>query len=134
MNLPAMLFVLILLAGLWWLLRMRRSAGKAPADTDTEFHGGVAKTDYHAVSIKVGKRTCEAAKNMVGRRFLATAAPKLPLPGCTMMDCGCRFMHHQDRRAHRDRRSPFAPGGHGSGTGAFQSEQRDGEDRRKDDD
>lgn len=133
-NLPAMLFVLLLLAALWWLLRLRRTSGKKADDPKAVRHSGTRKSDYHAVSIKTGKRACDPAKNMVGRRYLATAAPKLPLAGCTLLDCSCRFVHHQDRRANRDRRSPFAPGGHGSSTGAFQTEQRAGSDRRKNDD
>ena len=68
--------------------------------------------------------------DMSGRRFLATAAPKLPLPECNVLDCNCRFAHHEDRRTHKDRRSPFGPGGSGGATGSFSSEQRDGVDRR----
>jgi hypothetical protein len=35
---------------------------------------------------------------MSGKRFLSGAAPKIPLPGCDVLDCKCRFIHHKDRR------------------------------------
>jgi hypothetical protein len=117
---------------LWWLLRLRRETTRDAAKTDSQPRSST--TQYHAVSIRVGKRACKPARDMVGRRFLASAAPKLPLPGCDVLDCDCRFSHHQDRRANRDRRSPFGPGGIGGGTGAYESEQRDGTDRRRDED
>ena len=50
---------------------------------------------------------CTAAREMEGRRFLSSAAPRLPLPDCDVLDCGCKFAHHPDRRAKQDRRSPF---------------------------
>jgi hypothetical protein len=132
MNLITIAFILILLGALWWLLRLRRETTRDAAKTDSQPRSST--TQYHAVSIRVGKRACKPARDMVGRRFLASAAPKLPLPGCDVLDCDCRFSHHQDRRANRDRRSPFGPGGIGGGTGAYESEQRDGTDRRRDED
>jgi len=122
--------VLLLLAASWWLLRQRRA--NSARDETPSIQRSSANTKFHAVSIKMGKRGCQAAKDMVGRRFLATAAPKLPLPGCDVIDCDCKFVHHQDRRSRKDRRSPFAHSGLGGGTGAFETEQRTG-DRRKDD-
>jgi hypothetical protein len=57
----------------------------------------------------------------------------LPLPDCDALECRCRFIHHKDRRAGRDRRSPFGPGGIGGHTGRYEQEQRKGTDRRKSD-
>lgn len=71
---------------------------------------------------------------MEGRRFLSTAAPKLPLPACDVLECNCRFIHHKDRRTGVERRSPFAPGGVGGISGKFEQEQRKGGDRRNGDD
>ena len=86
---------------------------------------------YHAVSITFDKNACPAAKEMAGRRFLSTAAPRLPLPECSALQCNCTFKHHGDRRAGKDRRSPFSAGGLSSATGSFEQEQRKGSDRRK---
>lgn len=90
------------------------------------------KSPYHAVSIRVGRSACLAAKTLEGRRYLAAEAPQLPLAECSSSDtCECRFIHHDDRRSGHDRRSPFAPGGVGSGTARIQRERREGSDRRK---
>lgn len=132
MDLLTVVFVLILLAALWWLFRLRRQPTAEDAKSNELKKG--TNSQYHSVSIRVGQRACKSAKEMVGRRFLATAAPKLPLPGCELIDCECKFLHHQDRRANRDRRSPFAAGRIGGATGAFESEQREGSDRRRDSD
>ena len=67
---------------------------------------------------------------MIGRRFLSSAATKLPLPGCDVLECNCRFVHHKDRRLGHDRRSAFRPGGFSSGTGRFEAEQRKSKERR----
>ena len=61
-----------------------------------------------------------------------SAAPRLPLPDCDAAECRCLFVHHDDRRSGKDRRSPFAPAGLAGGTGSFQKERRERSDRRKD--
>ena len=125
-------FTMILILGLrcasWWLVRKRREG--SPETSSYKVRPKTANTQFHAVSIKYEGRACEAAKNMIGRRFLATAAPRLPLAECDVLECSCRFAHHEDRRSHKDRRSPFGPGGSTGATGAFNAEQRDGSDRR----
>jgi len=123
-----MILILGLLVAVWWLLRKRREG--LPNPSSSQLRPKSANTQFHAVSIKYAGRTCDAAKNMSGRRFLATAAPKLPLPECDILDCSCRFAHHEDRRSRNDRRSPFGPGGSSGTTGSFNSEQRAGSDRR----
>jgi hypothetical protein len=132
MNLSTLLLILVLFVAIWWLLRKRRGSASTvtpstaanPRSTDSQFH---------AVSIKISGHSCKAAQEMSGRRFLATAAPKLPLPECDVLECTCRFAHHDDRRSNKDRRSPFGPGGVAGSTGSFTSEQRGGTDRRKSD-
>ena len=130
MQLTLLGIVLVLLI-VWLYLRQRRYAAeaKAPArKTDP------AKTAYHAVSIRFEANACDAAKAMTGRRFLASAAPRLPLPECNVLECRCHFAHHDDRRSGKDRRSPFGARGYSpSGSGSFEQERRDGAGRRKDD-
>lgn len=128
MNWPLMALLLVLLLAVWLYLRSRRlaeSTRETPASQT-----GKADTAYHAVSIRFSSNACPAAREMEGRRFLSTAAPKLPLAGCQVLDCNCRFVHHKDRRTGKDRRSPFAPSGFGGGTGKFEQELREGKDRR----
>jgi hypothetical protein len=129
MNLITMFLILALLVAIWWLVRKRReSTREAPVSRPRPKS---TSTQFHAVSIQYSGKACQAAIDMSGRRFLATAAPRLPLPECDILECNCRFSHHDDRRSHKDRRSPFGPGGVGGSTGSFATEQRDGSDRRK---
>lgn len=69
---------------------------------------------FHAVSIRFGANPCSKARRLHGQRFLSAAAPRLPVDGCDAADCDCRFVHHADRRAGDDRRSPFQSGFGGS--------------------
>ncbi len=127
-----LLIVLLALAVLWLVVRVR--ANKAATSKKPASDNGPKKSSpYHAVSITYSENACAAATEMTGRRFLASAAPRLPLPECDALECRCRFTHHDDRRSGRDRRSPFTAAGFGGGTGTFEKERRARADRRKDD-
>ena len=132
MNLQTMALVLVLLLFIWLYVRRRQatSIDKSQSASQTSSKNSA----YHAVSIKFTDNACKAAREMEGRRFLSSAAPRIPLPDCDVLDCSCRFTHHQDRRARQDRRSPFGPGGIGGSTGKYSQEQRQGKDRRTSDD
>ncbi len=68
---------------------------------------------FHAVSIEPGLKCCKEARELDGRRFLAAAAPQLPLLKCEKTSCACHYVHHNDRRSNRDRRlQPHNPHGH----------------------
>ena len=41
------------------------------------------------------------------KRFLSSEAPLLPLDGCTLRNCQCRYVHYEDRRE-RDRRNLYS--------------------------
>ena len=92
------------------------------------------KSKFHAVSVKPGAYACSAVNKIAGQRFLATQAPDLPLPDCDAAECDCHFVHHNDRRTGKDRRSPFTSGGVAAATGTYTGERRRGEDRRDDSD
>lgn len=82
------------------------------ASTDTPRGGtpstkGAAENRFHAVSIRPGDNCCLAALQFGNMRFLSAKAPKLPLPGCDVPTCACRYAHHSDRRSGRDRRARF---------------------------
>jgi len=127
-----LLGITALLLIVWLYVRYRRQPEETPQPTSLKDTG---KSAFHAVSIKFESSACDAAKAMEGRRFLSSAAPRLPLPECNSLECRCRFAHHADRRSPKDRRSPFAASGFGdSGTGSFQKERRERKDRRKVDD
>jgi hypothetical protein len=92
-----------------------------------------ASAEFHAVSLKFPASACSAAKSLEGKRFLSSAAPRIPLHDCDALECKCRFIHHQDRREGEDRRSPYSAGFAGE-TGKHPVEQRKSPDRRKDPD
>jgi len=112
-----------------WLYVRRRNAAKSPPEQPSVKSPG--NTAYHAVSLRFEADACAAAKEMGGRRFLSNAAPRLPLPACNALECRCRFAHHKDRRAGKERRSPFGSGRFSGTTGSFEQERRERRDRRK---
>lgn len=123
-----MLGALLVLAIAWLIVRIRQNKAATVAESrPSTKHSGT----FHAVAIKYSENACDAAKAMTGRRFLSTAAPRLPLPECDFLDCRCKFAHYDDRRNGGDRRSPFSPGGPTGATGTFQQERREKTDRRK---
>lgn len=132
MNLTLMALLIVFLLAVWLFVRSRQASKLDESGPATQ--PGGSNTAYHAVSIKYSSNACRAARDMADRRFLATAAPKLPLAECNVLECKCRFVHHKDRRASKDRRSPFGPSGFGAGTGRHNTEQRAGEERRERDD
>ena len=110
----------------------KRSRGGDDVRAEAESVARAKKSPYHAVSVRIGESACLAAKTIEGKRFLAAEAPQLPLAECSSgKDCRCRFVHHEDRRAGRDRRSPFSPGSTGTGTWRLEQERRQGQDRRR---
>ena len=113
----------------WLYLRRRRkilaSSQHAESPDDTRFH---------AVSIHYYDGACSAAKLLSGQKFLADDAPKLPLPGCDVSECRCRFTHYDDRRSTAERRSPFSGTSYGGTEQSRLQERRRRKDRRSDDD
>ena len=58
------------------------------------------KSKYRSVQVNaVGSDCCAAVKAIAGKRFLSDEVPMLPLDGCDMIDCGCTYELHDDRRA-----------------------------------
>ncbi len=132
MNTGLLLLLAVILVVVWVFVRRR-------GDAETTRPEPVRKPDakasqFHAVSITFEQTACAAAKEMAGRRFLSSAAPKLPLPECDALECNCRFKHHDDRRSGKDRRNPFSPSGLSGTTGKYEIEKRQGRDRRRQDD
>ena len=130
-----LLWVLLILAlfAAWYFVRRAASPDENTRPEPVK-RPGSKKSAYHAVSIRFGKTACLAARELAGRRFLSSAAPRLPLPECDAAECDCRFRHHDDRRSGKDRRNPFSPAGISSATGRFEHDKRSGRDRRRDED
>ena len=67
------------------------------------------RSPYRATSIASGGSTCSAVKRLLHVKFLDLddRIPALPVVGCNIGYCNCKYVHHADRReSHMDRRSP----------------------------
>lgn len=54
---------------------------------------------YQSVSLVCAGKGCAAVKSLAGQRFLASSAPSLPLPACSLPNqCKCSFQKYDDRR------------------------------------
>jgi hypothetical protein len=129
-DLPILVLILALLLAIAWLFRKRRESIESDSSPTSKLRPKGVTEEHHSVSIVLSEKSCAAAQELSGRRILATTAPKLPLPACDIPECACRFEHHQDRRANRDRRDPFSPGIIGGGSDAEEADQRGSSDRR----
>ncbi len=124
----SMLGGLLILTIVWLVLRIRRNKAAQVAESRPAAKSTGA---YNAVAIMYSESSCNAAKAMTGRRFLSSAAPRLPLAECNNLECRCKFVSYDDRRTGRDRRSPFTPAGTVGATGSYKKERRETSDRRK---
>lgn len=122
-----LLGALLVLTVTWLVVRLRRNKAAEHAESRPAKKNVGA---YHAVAIKYSEKACDAAKALTGRRFLSSAAPRLPLSECDFLDCRCQFARYDDRRSGSDRRSPFAPAGSSGATGTYERERRQRTDRR----
>jgi hypothetical protein len=68
-----------------------------PGENKTGTHKPAKK--WHGVMVVLNGTSCAAAALCRNSRFLASEAPKLPLPACTHPDeCRCTYRHFEDRR------------------------------------
>jgi hypothetical protein len=108
------IFVVALALAAFWGLRRRPQPAAAPpamphiAVPQSLPQAPPKREPFHAVTIRYGLESCEAAVRMAGQRFLASDAPTLPLKGCDAAQCRCRYVHHADRRDPHDRRNPWS--------------------------
>jgi len=58
---------------------------------------------YRGVSIKLQEDSCAGARQIAGKRFLACAAPLLPIDNCDSSTCRCRYARFDDRRQDQGR-------------------------------
>jgi hypothetical protein len=91
--------VLAVIAAVYWY--RLKPVVRPPAETRPK------QNPFHAVAVKYPRDACPAVRKVEAKRFLAKEAPPLPLPNCTVKNCGCRFIHYDDRREEerRERRS-----------------------------
>jgi hypothetical protein len=122
--------VVVLLLAYVFVHKPKAKTNERPATRRTA--SSTSGSEFHAVSLKYAASACDSAKAMEGRRFLSTAAPRIPLPDCDAAECKCRFVHHKDRRSGDDRRDTYGQGFGGGTTGSYEKEQRKRGERRDD--
>ncbi len=123
--------LLVLAIAVFVIYRGRQSGANGTKSSPSKPVDLLATTSkFHAVSIRTGLIACDAARALHGERFLSDAAPMIPLKGCDVDACQCRFVHHADRRSGEERRSPY-PSSLSRDTGVFRQEQRGASDRRR---
>lgn len=101
----------------WLIMRGRRLAADLSRDSMTFGRYRrlkISKRRSAKVHAKAGSHqcvmispclgSCSAASEQQGRRYLAVDAPELPLTGCDVKECNCRYKNYQDRREDGDRR------------------------------
>jgi hypothetical protein len=89
-------FVVIALlaaAAVAYRLAARRATARRPAPREARPGGR-----FGSVEIRTRSGACEAARALVGQRFLAKDAPALPLADCRATQCSCGFAKLGDRR------------------------------------
>lgn len=110
-------------AAVWWFYTARQKKHQAALAARRN-----TLKSYHCVEVHTGIPACKAVQHFGTTRFLSVEAPTLPVSGCTMKQCKCSFIHHDDRRDD-DRRNPY---GMWSNTPpAIVGERRSRVDRRK---
>ena len=126
----SLIAVAVLLGALVFVRRKTKKESTRPRPTRHQKKTTARNTRFHAVSVHYAPDACEAVKNLEGRRFLSSAAPRIPLPECDAIQCKCRFKHHTDRRTGNDRRDAWGRSFSYPSTGQYPKEQRKGSDRR----
>lgn len=94
----AILFAIMIFGTIVFLLLRPASTTSRIARTRDRRSGFGVPDPFHAVSIKPAVRGCPAVEALKRQRFLSEEAPSLPLANCCAEGCGCRYIHHADRR------------------------------------
>lgn len=88
-------FIIVALAFSYWYWRHLKIKEDVTKFVDAQER---ERNRFHCVEIKSSSQTCTLARQYSGIRYLSAEAPRLPLTGCTATKCGCRYVHHSDRR------------------------------------
>jgi hypothetical protein len=89
----------------------RFRSARSGATTRKEKVYPARRNPYRATSIVNERNPCPAVKKLLNIRFLDLdkRIPSLPVAGCNMGHCDCKYVHHDERREEGgDRRAPMA--------------------------
>jgi hypothetical protein len=134
MDVAVSIVVIVILILAFFLFRRTKATTKRRPTPPSRVGKAQPDPKFHAVSLEISGTACEAAKALGDKRFLASAAPHIPLPECDAPDCNCHFIHHDDRRVGLDRRKQYRKVYSGFGEQAAPiKEKRHRGDRRNND-
>lgn len=80
-----------------WVLNAKRKPS-VPAKTTAKTPFNATTTQYKCVVIEPGLVACKQAEAMKDKKILRNDAPVLPLAGCHLGQCDCKFIRYDDRR------------------------------------
>ncbi len=83
-------------------------AKSAPTTTrvaDSVHTGNAPGIHAQVLHVPNPDRACEAARHYIGRTLDAATSPSLPLPGCGVVECRCRYERIANRRGEERRES-----------------------------
>jgi hypothetical protein len=74
--------------------------GKAtPARESRQTQENVTHHEYRGVSVIAAEDDCcQAARDIIGKRYLTDEAPRLPLSDCDAAVCRCKYKRFDERR------------------------------------
>lgn len=108
MDVILIVFAIAVAVVVFYLLVAKLLSRKPASARSARFagtQGERADTRWRAVRIAPGLICCDAVSELSGQVFLSRLSPRLPMDGCTVTDCRCRYIHLEDRRSGGDRRA-----------------------------
>ena len=82
-----------------WPSFKRKQTHNRPTALRSDRKSGSDAGAYRAVAIVTDLAGgCSACEQQLGRRYLMSAAPSLPLKNCDAAQCQCRYVRYADRR------------------------------------
>jgi hypothetical protein len=103
------LLLLAVIAVAAWYLLWRGRRRSTTADPRRISRPSAAGADRSRIRLRPGPGACAPARQQAGHRIPTSEMPRLPLPGCRVQVCRCRFEEVYERRSgerrkQRDRR------------------------------
>lgn len=100
-----LLIGLTLVAGYFW--QASKNAKQKPqlaSKKSSKASNAKPRPTHRCVVIEPGLIACKAIRAYAGQRVLMDKAPILPVQGCDVKQCECRFLRYSDRRTEGARR------------------------------
>jgi hypothetical protein len=104
MKIVLLLAAVVLIAWVFYSKRKPLVSTKTTAKTPLN---ASTTTQYKCVVIEPGLVACKQAEAMKDKKILRDHAPVLPLAGCHLGQCDCKFIRYDDRRTDERRNESY---------------------------